>query len=279
MKRNVTILLDNNATDASLICDHNKFIDPDLDVLTCAFVDGIGCKNLKNIFENYSNINNEFSYGEIVGEIWNHNKGNDTEMVKRLIETCTKNEVKAKVYFEHNDVESLFLSDSLYTDYLLFSNHLIRRALESKESSDYMEAFMKMSKCPVMLVSQEQKQIENIVFMYDGSIDSFNGIKQFTKVFSSLIKNAGNAILYIVVNDISSDQERHLYNYIKSYRQNFSIHRVFPDTYFNDLISLLYSLDNFLLVTGTGRNELTEEIMFHKGKSFFLQGPRSIFMG
>lgn len=279
MKRNVTILLDNNANDASLICNSNAFVDPDSDVLTYAFVDGIGCKNLKSIFENYTTISNEYSYSEIAAEIWNNNKENDKELVSRLIESCHAHDVKAKVYFEDSDIETTFLNDSLFADYMIISSPLLRRVLAKRDASDHMETFLKMSKCPMMLVSQEQKHIENLVIMYDGSSESFKGIKDFSKVFSSLIKLASNAVLYIVINDMSSDQERHLYNYIKAYRQNFSIHRVFPDTYFNDLITLLYSLDNFLLVTGSGRNEITEEIMFHKGKSFFLNGPRSIFMG
>jgi hypothetical protein len=68
-----------------------------------------------------------------------------------------------------------------------------------------------------------------------------------------------------------------LINYIKTYRLNFSVTRIDPDYYEEELFNMLNQFDNFLLVAGSNRNDVISDLL-KKEESYFMQGNRSVFM-
>ena len=91
-------------------------------------------------------------------------------------------------------------------------------------------------------------------------------------------KNNG-LILNVVVTDNSAANEKGVIDYLKNYKQHFSINRVYPENYYTELLDLLTSLNSFLLVTGVNRNDILEDMIFNKDHSFFMHGQRSVFLG
>ncbi|MFY8189873.1 MAG: hypothetical protein ACOVK9_02825, partial [Bacteroidia bacterium] len=134
------------------------------------------------------------------------------------------------------------------------------------------------TKCPIVLLSCEQVSFQNVVLIYDGSERSFDAIKLFMYLMSDAIQQ-NKLILNVVVTDNSSQNEKGVIDYLKNYKLNFSINRVYPENYYTELLSLLVSLNSFLLVTGVNRNDILEDLIFNKENSFFMHGQRSIFFG
>ena len=66
-------------------------------------------------------------------------------------------------------------------------------------------------------------------------------------------------------------------NYIKTYRLNFSITRIDPAFYEDELFSILDQFENFLLVAGSNRKDIINDLMKNE-KSYFMKENRSIFM-
>jgi hypothetical protein len=86
-------------------------------------------------------------------------------------------------------------------------------------------------------------------------------------------------ILNVLVTDNSSQNEKGVIEYLKNYKLNFAINRVYPENYYTELLDLLVGLDSFLLVTGVNRNDIMEDMIFNKDHSFFMHGQRSVFLG
>ena len=88
-----------------------------------------------------------------------------------------------------------------------------------------------------------------------------------------------NMFLNVVVTADSATQERSLIDYLKNYKQYFSIQRVYPENYYKELLVLLANLDQFLLVSGVNKDEIIDDMLLHKQNSFFMNPKRSIFFG
>jgi hypothetical protein len=128
------------------------------------------------------------------------------------------------------------------------------------------------------LLSGEQQSFKNVVLLYDGSKKSFDAIKLFMYLMNDQIQE-NNMFLNVVVTADSATQERSVIDYLKNYKQYFSIQRVYPENYYKELLVLLANLDQFLLVSGVNKDEIIDDMLLHKQNSFFMNPKRSIFFG
>jgi hypothetical protein len=90
---------------------------------------------------------------------------------------------------------------------------------------------------------------------------------------------SNSIFINVVVTENSSQNEKGVIDYLKNYKLHFSINRVYPDNYYNELLNLLTGLNSFLLVTGVNRNDILEDMIYNKEHSFFMHPERSVFLG
>ena len=113
--------------------------------------------------------------------------------------------------------------------------------------------------------------------LFDGSEKSFEAIKLFVYLVSDQLKT-NRVTLFTVVNEQTMETEKNLCDYLKIHQPFFSVYRIFPESYYTEMLKTLADLNEFLLVTGVNRNEIIEDMIFNRLHSFFLQGNRSVFM-
>lgn len=271
------LLMDATEDSAKLLDNSLSIFDKKENHFSGIFVDGISTNHLNHIFENPQSIYNEFSYKEIIEKILQSEEKNSKDFIQKFVKKCDDLNLKASVYLNSNCVDKDLVNDSLYSDLIIVGENILTHKQQDKHYNEMIESLLRNSKCPVFLLPNEIKPFENIILLFDGSEKSFEAIKLFAYLFENQMLN-NKVVLFTIMNDISMEEEKNIYNYIKTHHQFFSVMRSDPETYYNDLKNLLSQFDNFILVTGVNRNEIIEDVIFNHELSFFLKGNRSVFM-
>lgn len=243
-----------------------------------AFVEGISTGNLNDVFDSMEHLNTQYTRSEIIEKILHTDLNNSTEFIERFVHKCDELSLRTKVFIGAEEMNEDLVQESMFNDLFLIGKDIFRKPNVNKHSFDAIESLMRNTKCPILLLSCEQITFQNVVLIYDGSKRSFDAIKLFMYLMGDTMKNNG-LILNVVVTDNSADNEKGVIDYLKNYKQHFSINRVYPENYYTELLDLLSSLNSFLLVTGVNRNDILEDMIFNKDHSFFMHGQRSIFLG
>lgn len=272
------ILMDGSAEAEKLLDCSTKIFPGKEDHFKGAFVEGIVGKNLDSVFDFPENLNSQYTRSEIIERILHTNQENSHEFIDRFVNKCDELSLKTKVYLTDLEVNKELLNESLFNDLFLIGKDLFKRRDLDKQSLEAVEQLMRNTKCPILLLSCEQTSFQNVVLIYDGSNRSFEAIKLFTYLMGEQLQT-NKVTLNIVVTDHSAENEKDVVDYLKRYKPNFYVHRVYPDNYYIELRALLMGMNSFLLVTGVNRNEILEDLIFNKEQSFFMHGQRSIFLG
>ena len=277
MKRNMLLLLDASKDSENLIDNSLCFFNKDENQFNGIYIDGISRTHLNHVFENPESISNEYSYKEIIEKILHANQNNSDDFIKSFVKKCENINLKASVYINSKSINNRLISDSFYSDLLIIGKNSFNHDNKELHYNEMIEMVLRNTKCPVFLTPNESTPLENIIILFDGSEKSFEAIKLFSHLFEKqLITN--KVVLYTIMNDVSMEEEKNIYSYIKNYNQFFSVMRSSPVTYYNELKNLLTQHDNFILVTGVNRNEIIEDVVFNHEHSIFLGGNRAVFM-
>ncbi len=243
-----------------------------------AFVEGISTGNLHQVFDSPEFLYSQYTRSEIIEKILHTNLHNSSEFIERFVNKCDELSLKTKVYLSGEEVKEELVNESQYNDLFLIGKDIFKKDNINKESFYSIEAVLRNTKCPILLLSCDQREFVNIVLFYDGSGRSFDAIKMFMYLMADQVEMC-NVILNIVVTDNTSLQEKNIINYLKNYKQHFAIHRIYPENSYDDLLALLKNLSSFLLVTGVNHDKIIEDLIFNKDHSFFMDGKRSVFLG
>lgn len=276
--RNMLILMDSSADAERLLDCSMKIFHNQQDHFKGAFVEGISTGNLNDVFDSMEHLNTQYTRSEIIEKILHTDLNNSNEFIERFVNKCEELSLRTKVFIGDEEMNEDLVNESMFNDLFLIGKDIFRKPNVTKHSFDAIESLMRNTKCPILLLSCEQITFQNVVLIYDGSKRSFDAIKLFMYLMGDTMKNNG-LILNVVVTDNSAANEKGVIDYLKNYKQHFSINRVYPENYYTELLDLLTSLNSFLLVTGVNRNDILEDMIFNKDHSFFMHGQRSVFLG
>lgn len=271
------ILMDGSANAEKLLDYSAKIFSSKQDHFQGAFVEGIVGKNINQVFNYATDLSAQFTRSEIIEKILHSNLRNSSAFISRFVNKCDELSLKTSVYLSKLEVNEDLVNESLYSDLFLIGKDIFKRLDLDKASLEAIEFVAKNAKCPILLISCEQPSFQNIVLIYDGSNRSFKAIKLFTYLMGEQLQ-ANRVTLNIVVTDASMENEKPVIDYLKRYKSNFYMHRVYPDNYYHELRNLLKDMPSFLLVSGVNKNEILEDLFFNKEKSFFIDEQRSIFL-
>jgi len=255
------LLMDATEDSAKLLDNSLSIFDKKENHFSGIFVDGISKDHLNHIFENPQSIYNEYSYKEIIEKILQSEENNSEDFIQKFVQKCDDLSLKASVYLNSHSIDHDLVNDSLYSDLMLIGKNIFAHRKNDHHYNEMIESLLRNSKCPVFLIPNEIKPLENIILLFDGSAKSFEAIKLFSYLFETQMIN-NKVVLFTIMNDVSMEEEKNIYNYIKTHHQFFSVMRSDPETYYNDLKDLLTQFDNFILVTGVNRNEIIEDVIF-----------------
>lgn len=277
MVKNMLLLMDGTPEAETLLeCSLRIFNNPQ-NHYKGAFVEGVCSDNLDTLFSDQLLLDSHYTRGEIIEKILHTNLNNTEDFIVRFIKKCDELNIKAKVFLSHNNDDKTLFDESLYNDLFLIGKSVFKSKNFNNQLYKSLETILYNSRCPILILDCNEIKFENIVFVYDGSKRSFDSLKLFIYLLGNQLQN-NNLLLFIVVTETCMVQEKNVIEYIKNKKLNFSIQRVYPDTYFTDLLTMLKDLNKFLLVSGINRNEIVEDMAFNKKESIFLKLPCSIFL-
>jgi hypothetical protein len=278
MSKNLLILLEDNTNAEALIEQSKTIVDTQyLKASTGAFIDGISHNGIDKLFLNENHELENLEYSEIIEKVMRDNPLNDDKIVDSIIDKCTELNLKIDVIFNQDIINSnSFEHKSKYNDLFIIGKEAIEKNFKTEDGISKIENLLIDSKCPLLILPSKKFDLKNIILLFDGTAESFEAIKLFTYLISNQTKNA-NVQLIIKTTPEATKEERLLINYIKTYRLNFSVTRIDPDYYEEELFNMLNQFDNFLLVAGSNRNDVISDLL-KKEESYFMQGNRSVFM-
>jgi len=272
------ILMDGTADAERLLDCSMKLFNNQQDHFNGAFVEGISAGNLDDVFETREHLTSQYTRSEIIEKILHTDLNNSNEFIARFVKKCDELCLRTKVFIGAEEMNTDLANESMFNDLFLIGKDIFKKPNVSRNSFDAIESLMRNTKCPILLLSCEQMSFENIVLIYDGSKRSFDAIKLFMYLMGDQME-INNLILNVVITENSGINEKGVIDYLKNYKQHFSINRVYPENYYTELLDLLVNLKSFLLVTGVNRNDIMEDMIFNKDHSFFMHGQRSVFLG
>lgn len=278
MSKNLLILLEDNTNAEALLEQSKSIVNPNfLKDSTGAFVEGISHNGIDKLFKDNNNELSQYGYSEIIETIMRDNPVNSDEIIGSMIKKCNDLNLKIDVLFNNDkSTKNSFDAKSMYYDLFIVGKEGITKNFQTKSGKSNIEKLLAHSKCPLLLMPSKKYDLKNIILLFDGSTASFDAIKLFTYLISDQTKNATLQLIIKSTNE-ANREEKFLINYIKTYRLNFSITRIDPVFYEDELFTILDQFDNFLLVAGSNRKDVIGDLM--KGeKSYFIKENRSIFM-
>ena len=103
-----------------------------------------------------------------------------------FLDICRRNSVRCNI---HNDLGipvSEVVAESRHADLAVVSPNLSFDSKEEAAPSRFVKILLEEAECPVIIAPDSFKEIEEIVFTYNGSASSVFAIKQFTYLFPNL---------------------------------------------------------------------------------------------
>lgn len=278
MVKNMLILMDGTRDSEKLLDLSVRLFNQPNNQYNATFINGIRNKHLDDLFEIPSeSLNYYYSYSDILDKILHTEQENSNEFIERFINKCEELNIRTRVYLNEDDSEKGFASDSMFSDLLVIGKSIFTRKYNDKSSVDVLESTLCKARCPILLLPNESPSFKNIVILFDGSQRSFDAIKLFIYLSADQLKQ-NKVVLFTIVNEHTVISEKNVCDYLKVHQPFFSVNRIYPDNYYNELLYGLSDLNEFLLVTGVSRPETIEDVISSRENSFYLNGNRSVFM-
>jgi hypothetical protein len=100
--------------------------------------------------------------------------------IKEFVQKCKMDHIR---YFVRDKVEPLnkteFRKETRFSDLLLISEELYGKNIYEEQPNALMKEALHGSECPVMILPENFKDIERVVFAYDGQKECVFALKQF----------------------------------------------------------------------------------------------------
>ena len=98
---------------------------------------------------------------------------------------CKKARINYKIHRDKNVAIQELLHESIYCDLLIIDRKEDFSNIKSSAPTDFLLDFLGRVHCPVLIVPDAFKRIEEVIFLYDGEPASVQAIKMFSYTLSS----------------------------------------------------------------------------------------------
>lgn len=105
--------------------------------------------------------------------------------VEQFQDLCSEAGVNFSVHHDRNIAIQQLLHESIYADLLVIDRKETLTHYEEKVPTRFVRDLLSNVQCPVMVVPEEYKPVENSILLYDGEPSSVHAIKMFYYLFES----------------------------------------------------------------------------------------------
>lgn len=233
--------------------------------LTQGKVTGIFLENLEYAFKPVVKNLNNAPYIETVLTTdipSNQEKRKACEMaIVMFNETCKSKNVWHNIHIDCGIPAEELITESRFADVIIADAMMSFSKKTTGEPSRFVKDILADSECPVIISSSNFKEIDEIVFAYDGSASAMFAIKQFTYIFPGLKEK--KLQLFEVNNDGFTLKYQHkIKEWVKNYYASVEL-KVKEGNINDELFTSLLTKENSIVVMGAyGRGWLSK--LFHK---------------
>ncbi len=155
------------------------------------------------------------------------------------------------------------VKQSTFADMLILSSGIFYNSITGKQDTSILYQILRGSKCPVLILPEGSKKIDNIIFTYDNKESSVFAIRAFSSLFPNSNKNKIVSILSVMPNaDEEIKNERLLMNLVKQHYSNVGIQLLEGDNISREISNFTRSLQNPLVVMGAyGRSHISNLLL------------------
>jgi nucleotide-binding universal stress UspA family protein len=104
------------------------------------------------------------------------------EAVARFETFCKRDGITHSIHRDKNIAVEDLLHESIYADLLIVDDKERLTHYEEKIPSRFLKKLLSNAQCPVMLVPQEYKLPDKLIFLYDGEPSSVHAIRTFSQL-------------------------------------------------------------------------------------------------
>ncbi|MBZ4191629.1 universal stress protein [Niabella beijingensis] len=181
---------------------------------------------------------------------------NDIRQFKKI---CKKEQIPCVVNCLEGDPLMDAVSESRFADLMVLGGAMSFDADDKQYLSPFVWAFLQVAECPVVIVSDQSSEIDEIVLTYDGSASSLFAFRRFAHLFPCF-KNK-----QIVV--VSADRfpeirhERLIRDQLEEYYPQIEFEVLYTKNFDSKLFDFYRRRSNCFIVMGaSGRTNLSEVV-------------------
>jgi hypothetical protein len=104
--------------------------------------------------------------------------------IEQFTRRCSQDHIR---HFVHEKKEQWtkeeFRKETRFADLLLISEELYGKNIYEKQPNALMKSALHESECPILILPENIKEVERLVFAYDGQMESVFALKQFCYLF------------------------------------------------------------------------------------------------
>jgi nucleotide-binding universal stress UspA family protein len=108
------------------------------------------------------------------------------ESAIRFENLCVDAGIEFSLHHDRNIAIVQLLHESIYADILLIDKAETLTRFIEKVPTRFVRDLLSNAQCPVMIVPDEFKEIEQVIFLYDGQPSSVYAVKMFTCLFGNV---------------------------------------------------------------------------------------------
>lgn len=182
-----------------------------------------------------------------------------TNVISNFEKTARDTNIKYEIYNDFRLTTHEVIKQSTYADMLILSYRVFYNYLTGKPDTSILYQILKGSKCPVLIIPEGAKKIDNIIFTYDNKESSVFAIRAFSNLFPDNSKNKIVSILSVMPNvDEEVTNEKLLLNLVKQHYNNVGIQLLEGNNISKEISNFAGNVQNPLVVMGAyGRSRIS----------------------
>lgn len=186
-----------------------------------------------------------------------------TEVISRFEQTAKDSNIKYEIYNDFRLTTLEVVRQTTYADMLILSYRVFYNYLTGKPDTSILYQILKGSKCPVLILPEGTKKIENIIFTYDNKESSVFAIRAFSNLFPGNSKDKIVSILSVMPNvDEEIKNEKLLLNLVKQHYNNVGIQLLEGHNISKEISNFASNVQNPLVVMGAyGRSHISNLLL------------------
>ncbi len=183
------------------------------------------------------------------------------EKVKLFDTICTNKNIDASLHKKAGMPLEEMIRESRFADLLMVNNNLTFATLFDTNPPKFVKDVLREAQCPVLVLPSNQKEIQELVFTYNGSFSSMYAIRQFTGLFQNFADKKVTVLCVDEYNTNKVEEEHLLSEYLRYHYTNWEIKLLKGDPS-SEIMAYLMQRNNYILTLGAyGRSKVSQ--FFH----------------